>query len=568
MTSSTTAQAPASLAHTASLARAAAQRQNWQEAAALWHQALEQAPGHAPAYLGAANALREAGKHDDAEHILHIAARHFPDHAPIAIARGWTANARRDWPAAIARWQDVCARFPELPQGYNGMAQALRGANRSAELEPFLATAQTRLQTAPDQYLDLQFEIARLRADWAGLRDCAERILARDSSPPVSIYLGLSQAAWHLGDSATAEATAQQALSISPGATEALLILVRITTERGDGEATLALYDKLAALNPNTSAWPLKRVQLLNWLGYLEESLDGAEQLLKRWPNDPMVRVFLRNFGLAAALLPQLETASPSPAYDPDATERRELQTLAERAPAATRPIIAFDPRRDIIIPDATNSSTAVLVFSGTNDAVAMPLPVFDRYLTPLDITPIYLRDFSRLRYLSGIRSLAANYQDTIDALRHLLREKNFTRLCTFGNCAGGFAAIRYGVELGAERIAAFDAPSHCTEGPLARLEQGQNFMRTRLMERYAAETADLKPFLESKHSVTPINLFYQIEDPIKRIHAERLQNIPGVKLHPQPGLGENRLLRRIALSSDNFTQWLADLFAVTPRLP
>jgi len=344
-------------------------------------------------------------------------------------------------------------------------------------------------------------------------------------------------------------------------------VLVRVATERGDGEAALSLYQRLAALHPNASTWPLKRVQLLNWLGQLDLSLSEAEQLLERWPHDPMVRVFLRNYGLTDSLPLSIGASKPQNlAHDPDEAERRELQILLDRSPAErtlARPVINADPGRDVIIADAAPSSTAVLIFTGAGDSLAMPLPVFDRYLTPLNLTPIYLRDFHRLRYMAGIRSLGETYQATIDGLRRLLRQRGVSRLYTFGNCAGGFAAIRYGVELGAERILAFDAPTHCPEEALTRLDQGQNFIRRRLLSLYPGEMTDLKPFLAARHSETRIDIFYQNEDRLKRLQAERLGDVPGIQLHPQPGLRNNHLLRKIALLNDDFCQWLADLMPV-----
>src|SRR6202043_3781310 len=165
-------------------------------------------------------------------------------------------------------------------------------------------------------------------------------------------------------------------------------------------------------------------------------------------------------------------------------------------------------PGRDVMVAEVPNAATAVLIFTGGNDAVSMPLPLFDRYLATLDVTAIYLKDFRRLQYLLGIESLSADYQGTLAALRDMLSRLGVKRLCTIGHCVGGFAAIRYGVELGAGRIVTFGAPTYSPHDSSTKIEQARNFMRNRLAEKVPPDMMDLKTFLEGRHHTARIELF------------------------------------------------------------
>jgi len=562
-------------AGTIELARAAAESLDWQTAVKLWKNVLDQSPRYIPALLGAAKALGRTGRHDEAEGILSQAAEHFPEHEGIAVARAWSATSRRDWPVAIQRWEDVCARFPDNPQACRGMSQTLRGANRLAELKVFLDALQALFDAEEAKpansrhMLDLMSQVARLRPDWAALRRCAELVIERGEPPQASVYLALSQSALHMGDRDAAEAASSQVLAANPRSTETLLLLVKLATERGDGEATLSYYQKLAALHPNNPQWRLKHAQLLSWMGRVDEAMGEADDVLARWPHEPMVRAFIRNIGLTAELPPDAATSGKRPGtIDPDAASRHELQALLDRAPAmpaGARAAISGDPRRDVIIPEGASSGTAVLIFAGINDSLSgMAMEVFDLYMRPLNLMPIYLRDFSRLRYLKGIRSISDHYQGTIDGLRRILRDKGIARLFTLGNCVGGSAAIRYGIELGAECIAAFHTPTYCPEETPTNLQVGHRFLRQRLTAEVASEMTDLRPFLETRDFNARIELFYDAVNLEDHRYAQHIAHVRGVHLNPLPGQSSEHTLRKLVLSEDHFSLWLAGMLEGT----
>jgi tetratricopeptide (TPR) repeat protein len=409
-------------------------------------------------------------------------------------------------------------------------------------------------------------ESAKSRADWPAVKQVAASLIEAEGTPGTEVLLALAHACWHLEDHGGADDAAARALAVDPACTEAVLVHTWVATAQGDGERALACYRRLIELNPGVARWSLKRIQLLNWLGYVKEAVSELEAASQRWPSDPAIRTFMRNYGPAAKLSSAPTSAGQPAQPDPDHAEEQILGHVIARAPAPglrLRPILVNNADRDVLTVGPRHAQTAVLVFTGSNDAISMPLESFDLYLATLPITVIYLKDFKRLRFLLGIESLSADYAGTVAGLRDLLQCLGVQRLCALGNCDGAFAAIRYGVELGAERILAFHAPTCCSSEAAAKFEQARNFKRTRLDTLVPHDMSDLKPFLTDRQYNAQMLLFYDEQDVRDRAHALRLSGLPGVNLCPQPGSSNHRLLRQFALSQPDFRGQLADWLGV-----
>ena len=548
-------------------ARKAAEGRDWDEALRCWNTARALSQDHVPAFLGAAVALRESGRLNDAAALLDEATERFPDHEFVAITRAWLANARREWPEAIRRWADIRARFPDNPISYLGSVAAFQGAGETDPIEGLLDRAASAIGAAtltPSATRRLEFKVARARPDWAAVRRLGDEILADGEAVPSEILSSLAQACWHLGDGDAADEAAQRAIARNPDIAEPVLVRAWVATDRGDGSTAIACYRRLVELEPGTARWSLKLVQLLNWHGQIRETVAELERLNRLWPNDPMVRLYLRNYGPAAAVAE--DGSGHGARAELDHPSEAELRVLIEKAPnpaGRKRTIADADPEHDVIVAKVDGASTALLVFTGSNDAVGMPLPVFDPYLAPLYATTVYLKDFNRLRYLAGIRSLGTDYAETLLALRQLIAELGVTRLCTIGNCDGGFAAIRYGVELGADRVLAFSAPTRSPACTQSKIEQARNFMRNRLDGRVSVEMMDLRAFLETRQYDGQIEFFYDEHDQRDVVHADHLSGLPAVKLTRLAGASNQTLLRKLALTSDDFFGELGALLGV-----
>jgi tetratricopeptide (TPR) repeat protein len=374
--------------------------------------------------------------------------------------------------------------------------------------------------------------------DWAGLRDAAEQAIGRSVRPTARDYLALTTACRNLGDLRAAANAAHRAWECAPDLPEMVLISARAAAEQGDGELALLRYRVLADRYPENPRWAFEIVRLLEMLGRVGEAVSQLNAALRYLPADPLLWLIAVDSGFRT-----LEEAAGAgvPAGGLEFHTR-----LAARAPAdkqLLRPVMSEEKTRDVIVAPAIPGALLVVVFTGTNDTLGLPLPVFDRYLAHLGVNAVYLKDFERLLYLRGVRSLGGG-QATLTALRRLQRQIGSPRLCTIGTSDGGFAAIRYGVWLGAERIIGFGAPTH-------RAPHLDAFAV--LQRRHAAQlperNVDLRVFLGSRRHSSCIALHYGEQMPRDRVHAVHLAGLDGVTLHPISELNDHQCLRWYALN-------------------
>jgi tetratricopeptide (TPR) repeat protein len=417
-------------------------------------------------------------------------------------------------------------------------------------------SASTRSENA---YLELA--AARASADWPTVRRVTEQIIADETATAADTFLALAQACWHLKMLEAADNAAQSAMAADPTLTEAVIVAAWVALARDDGDKAVEYYRRLAELNPQTARWQLKLVQLLNTLGRIDEASREMDVLIEQWPNDRNVRTYLKLFGPESPLGGKLSQTT----NERDENVFRELESRAPGKAQLKRPLVISEPQLDVQVAAVNGTDSAVLVFTGGEDGVAMPLAIFDRYMATLEATTIYLKDFSRRLYLGGIKSLSADYDGTVIALRELLVGLGVARLAAIGNCNGAAAAIRYGMELGADHILAFSPITHFPGG--IKLRESWNLKGKRLVDTVAPELIDLKPFLHTRQHSANIKVLYCEERDDDKSNALRISQRAGVYLHPVQGHPGDPALRRLALTEENFSAKLAVWLGVAPAL-
>lgn len=116
----------------------ASRRRDWAEAARRWQAVRMRFPDHSASYTGAAQALREERRFEEADAILAEALRRFPRDPGVRSEYGWLAQLAGNLPEAQRRWQEMRERHPEHSVGYTAGAVVLRDQRRFGEAAALL----------------------------------------------------------------------------------------------------------------------------------------------------------------------------------------------------------------------------------------------------------------------------------------------------------------------------------------------------------------------------------------------------------------------------------------------
>lgn len=380
-----------------------------------------------------------------------------------------------------------------------------------------------------------------LKGEWPALRRLSERVIANCTQPSAGDYLALATACRHLDDVGGALRAATQAVALNPAQIDAAFILAWAAAHSGDGEAMLNCYRDLARIDPNNVRWMIEVVRVLQHLGRPKDAAAEMERALERAPTSSVLWGWALGYGYRT--VPQAEGAGLPAEVAESVVGGFRLRDLAPEDAALARPVMADVFGSDVIVAPARDADMLVLVFTGGSDSLSMPLPVFDRYLAALGVSAVYLKDFRRLLYLNGIASLGDDLKSTITALRQLQHRLGAKRLCTMGDSDGGYAAIRYAVELDAECALSFAGPTRWLPGA-GEFALFQN----RLKANFSEEAMDLKSLLAYRHECAKVMLYFGSEEARDGSHARHLSGTSRVELHPIAGQGSHNIIQRLAM--------------------
>jgi hypothetical protein len=240
----------------------------------------------------------------------------------------------------------------------------------------------------------------------------------------------------------------------------------------------------------------------------------------------------------------------------PDLSLLSRLELLLQTAPGLTGddPYDAFldDPLADVQVARRQGASEALLVFAGVGGRVGMPVALAHRWFGQLQVHVVYLRDAHQQAFNEGVRSLGTGYEATLDRLWRLADELNARAILTYGNSVGGYAALRYGLDLRARSIVGFSAATSMTP-PLSPLDG--------LAQRRMRVALDLKPFFQAATPPPRTLLVFGADHDMDSRHARHLEELPSVSLEPLAGSSRHEAVVR-SVELGRFGEFLARLAA------
>lgn len=292
---------------------------------------------------------------------------------------------------------------------------------------------------------------------------------------------------------------------------------------------------RAAGLRTLPCSWRLAACSALIERGDFEAAVQPLERLASHGRQGAAARKLLdiARFSSRSDALRQMEDAS----VILGCAEPGVVGPLVERVPGARRVII---------------------VFYGVGSGFWVLAPVLRRYLKPLGCHLVFVRDSRKIGHLGGIEGVGADYQGSVAALRRLIDRLGATKIATMGMSLGGYAALRYGLELGADRVLGLGAYTNVKPG---EVETNGKDALTRIARTIPSMALDLLPLYAAAEPPPRVALWYGAEHNGDRQQAERFGTLRGVELHAVAALDDHDVLRQMMSSGEirTVTAWLAD---------
>ena len=242
------------------------------------------------------------------------------------------------------------------------------------------------------------------------------------------------------------------------------------------------------------------------------------------------------------------------------------LCAIFERIPPMERPHSALkdDPTKDVQIV-AKNSDVVVLLFCGGNAAEApihpfrlgLPLPLIHRWLARLPASLIYLRDLNNVYFLNGVRTLGPSREASLTHLRRIIASLNARRIVCYGVSAGGFAALDFGLELGADAVLCMAGMTNISpEFNVYTMREKKSFA---LQSRFRDARLDMLEAYSNAARPPRVCLVYGQNNWDDRIQAEHMAGLSSVTLCPIENCDEHNVTVPAIIRGefDSLLDWL-----------
>lgn len=287
--------------------------------------------------------------------------------------------------------------------------------------------------------------------------------------------------------------------------------------------------------------------------GRLEEASAQLERAMAEHPDDLSLKLFqavlaeARGDGKGAAAivrklkqefpferirgkLARLSRQARSTAADSVQEVRLSQQLRFAPADSELKRAVMQETDDDITIARMEAPGPLAVVFTGMVGQAMMPNEIFDRFLSALGVSAIYLRDPSRFGFANGVASVPGGLEETIAHLHELIKDLGATRVTSIGFSAGGHSSIYYGVRMQADAAISF-APITNANADFLEVD-GRGRLVVKRVQAIPAELRDTKPLVHAAGGLTPIHIVYGKDHWQDERHAKYLEGEPGVVLH------------------------------------
>lgn len=242
-------------------------------------------------------------------------------------------------------------------------------------------------------------------------------------------------------------------------------------------------------------------------------------------------------FHEAEAVLATLIREVPQPSAKRYFAQLRQRHAAIQSLPGlkkvfadAPRMVALYDAGKGAeFFPGTFAAETAVVVFTTVNNNFGFSNAVLDAVLEQHGVSRLYLRDPTRFAYFRGVEGLCSSLLDLPEAVARMLEARGVRNIVVTGFSSGGLPALYTAAVLQASACLAFSA---CTD-----ISAGSALPQPRLHGNICDEI-DINARINTRDviaasQVAPgaFRLFFGLDHPIDRAHAQQLSGLPQVRL-------------------------------------
>jgi hypothetical protein len=176
---------------------------------------------------------------------------------------------------------------------------------------------------------------------------------------------------------------------------------------------------------------------------------------------------------------------------------------------------------------------TLLVVFGGIAGSLGIPPFEFFNTTQGIPASKIFVRDLNQSWYHGGLRGITDNIEGVRDYLKERMIEANARRTVLVGNSMGGYAAIIFGIMIGANVVHSFSPQTFIDNWHRVwhrDFRWHKQIAKTHHigMKKYF----DLKNILKGETSGCEINIYYSTMHRLDKIHAERMRIRKNIVFH------------------------------------
>ncbi|MCC7275277.1 MAG: hypothetical protein IT561_21595 [Alphaproteobacteria bacterium] len=233
------------------------------------------------------------------------------------------------------------------------------------------------------------------------------------------------------------------------------------------------------------------------------------------------------------------------------------LWTMVLHAPDAPPGDFLDDPALDVQVAARAGARDVVFVFTGGAHRFNAPVGLAHHWFGRLDASVVYLRDFGEMHYLTGIGSLGDGYRAAIGGLGRIAASLNATRVACAGSSSGSYGAMRYALDLGADRVLCLAGPSVLDESLPQLLARAAR--RGGAAEPIDPARLDLAVLYAETARPPRLRILFGADNPLDRREAENMARVPGVELAAMPGVASHGVMPPLVADGtfDRHLDWL-----------